>query len=108
MVYKSRQIDRRPMGIFGQLRQYLKPSFLNYTAIKKIFLEFMASNGFVANASKTSMIILNLREKKGEEAAPLTIKIGKDTIKQEKTAKLLALLSMANKTGPPISKEKGV
>ena len=49
-------------------------------------LKFMASNGLVANPSKTTLLILNNRN--GEE---IEIKIGETKIKQDKEAKLLGV-----------------
>jgi hypothetical protein len=46
----------------------------------------MASNGLITNASKTTLVILN---NKTNKIVPTQIKIGKTTIIQEKTAKLL-------------------
>ena len=50
-------------------------------------LRFMASNGLVANPKKTTFIILNRKA----NLDPITIKIGKEVITQEKTAKLLGM-----------------
>ena len=50
----------------------------------------MASNGLVANPSKTSQVLLNLNNKNKTEDQ-ITIKIGQETIKQDKSAKLLGL-----------------
>jgi hypothetical protein len=49
-------------------------------------LKFMASNGLVANPSKTILLILN--KNSGEE---IEIKIGEMKIKQDKEAKLLGV-----------------
>ena len=46
----------------------------------------MASNGLVANPSKTTLIVIN---KKGEEQ--MTVKVGETYIEQEHTAKLLGV-----------------
>jgi hypothetical protein len=51
-------------------------------------LKFMASNGLIANALKTTLIILN---NKTNKIFPTQIKIGKTTIIQEKTVKLLGM-----------------
>ena len=54
----------------------------------------MASNGLVANASKTSLVILNM-DKKTRDASdicPIEIKIGSSYIKQERSAKLLGIV----------------
>ena len=52
---------------------------------------YMASNGLVSNAKKTSMVILNIKSKKSDEFLPLQIKIGNDSISQERSAKLLGI-----------------
>ena len=49
-------------------------------------LKFMASNGLVANPSKTMLIVMN---KKEEE--PMKVKVGETYIEQEHTAKLLGV-----------------
>ena len=49
-------------------------------------LKFMASNGLVANPSKTTLIVMN---KKGEQ--PMKVKVGETYVKQEHTAKLLGV-----------------
>ena len=49
-------------------------------------LKFMASNGLMANPSKTTLLILN--NKKAEE---ITIKIGDGMVKQVHEAKLLGV-----------------
>ena len=51
-------------------------------------LRYMASNGLVANALKTSFLVLN---HKTENDEVLEIKIGKSVIRQEKEAKLLGM-----------------
>jgi hypothetical protein len=51
-------------------------------------LKFMVSNGLIANTSKTTLVILN---NKTNKIFPAQIKIGKTTILQEKTAKLLGM-----------------
>ena len=56
-------------------------------------LAYMASNGLVANASKTSLVILNM-DKKTRDAintSPIEVKIGSSYIKQESYAKLLGI-----------------
>ena len=53
----------------------------------KNVLMYMASNGLVANPSKTALLFLNNKEK-GE---PVKITIGPATVTQEKSAKLLGL-----------------
>ena len=50
-------------------------------------LKFMASNGLVANPSKTVLIFMNLKK----NHAPISVKIGKVTIQEEKSAKLLGM-----------------
>ena len=50
-------------------------------------LNFMASNGLVANAKKTSFLILNCRQVERD----LSIKIGTDEITRETSAKLLGI-----------------
>ena len=52
----------------------------------------MASNGLVANASKTEFMILNDKEKNKEA----TIKVGNSTVTQTQTAKLLGITMDAN------------
>ena len=49
-------------------------------------LKFMASNGLVANPTKTTLLILN--NKNGKQ---IEIKVGQATIKQEQSAKLLGI-----------------
>jgi hypothetical protein len=49
-------------------------------------LKFMASNGLVANPTKTNFIVLNNKEKE-----PLKLKVGKCEIEQERKAKLLGI-----------------
>jgi hypothetical protein len=51
-------------------------------------LRFMVSNGLIANAAKTSVLILNLKNKTENK---ITIKIGTDTVTQEIPAKLLGM-----------------
>ena len=51
-------------------------------------LRYMASNGLVANALKTSFLVLN---HKTENDEVLEIKIGNSIVKQEKEAKLLGM-----------------
>ena len=53
----------------------------------------MASNGLVANASKTSFVVQNLNKKVREatNVCPLQVRIGASTIKQEHSAKLLGI-----------------
>ena len=53
-------------------------------------LSFMASNGLAANAKKTTFIILN-NKKQNEIAEPISIKVGKESITQETSAKLLGV-----------------
>ena len=50
-------------------------------------LEFMASNGLIANVSKTEFMILNDREQNKEA----TIKVGNSTVTQTQTAKRLGI-----------------
>ena len=56
-------------------------------------LSFMASNGLVANASRTSFVVLNLCKSDRDEAKinPLKVKIGPTTVTQEHSAKLLGI-----------------
>ena len=49
----------------------------------------MASNVLVANASKTSLVILNMD---ASASCPVEIKIGNSYVKQEKSAKLLGIV----------------
>ena len=51
-------------------------------------LQFIASNGLVANPPKTSCILLNQKVRKNEI---ITIKIGNEIVKQEKSVKLLSI-----------------
>jgi hypothetical protein len=53
----------------------------------EMVLKFMASNGLVANPSKTMLVILNSKQK-----ASLKIKVGDSTVKQALTAKLLSVV----------------
>ena len=57
-------------------------------------LAYMASNGLVANASKTSLLILNMDKNTRLKcnSSPIEIKIGNSHIKQEKSAKLLGIV----------------
>ena len=59
---------------------------------KKV-LQFMASNGLVANPKKTSFVIFNQKARKDEI---ISIKIGNDLVSQEKSAKLLGLTFDSN------------
>ena len=52
-------------------------------------LRFMASNGLVANPSKTAFMVLNLN--KEEKNAPITIRIGNENVLAEDSAKLLGI-----------------
>ena len=52
----------------------------------EMVLKFMASNGLVANPSKTTLMILNSKEK-----IPTEIRIGNAIVKQESSAKLLGV-----------------
>ena len=52
-----------------------------------IVLRYMASNGLVANASKTSFIMLNYKKSEPQ----LSLKIGGETVTREKTATLLGI-----------------
>ena len=56
-------------------------------------LRFMASNGLVANASKTALMFLNLKTNSYNEpqVTPIKIKIGKSYISQESSSKLLGI-----------------
>jgi hypothetical protein len=60
----------------------------------KNVLAFMASNGLVANASKTALIIMNngLYKIKDESKVPITIRIGNYTVIQEPNTKLLGVI----------------
>ena len=70
--------------------------FVNDKQLKKVIrkleedatnvLKFMASNGLVANPSKTTLLVLN---SKGE--TELEIKVGESTVKQQHQAKLLGV-----------------
>ena len=51
-------------------------------------LKFMASNGLVANAKKTTFIILN---DKSKPTIPQSINVGTDKVQQENHAKLLGV-----------------
>ena len=50
-------------------------------------LKYMASNGLVANSSKTSFLLLN----SGTSDYEVTVKIGEDRVKREDSAKLLGI-----------------
>ena len=55
-------------------------------------LQYMASNGLIANASKTSLVILNLKSNKSNSGTNLIkVKIGEEYVNQEKSAKLLGI-----------------
>ena len=55
-------------------------------------LKFMASNGLVANASKTTLIFLNAKLKTNDfDQEKIKIKVGKDWVTQERNAKLLGM-----------------
>ena len=49
-----------------------------------------ASNGLIANASKTSFVILNLK-KKDKQDGPITVKIGNEIVTQVESANLLGV-----------------
>ena len=53
----------------------------------------MASNGLVANASKTALMFMNLKQTKNEqgEIKPISIMIGETTVTQETRTKLLGI-----------------
>ena len=53
-------------------------------------LRFMASNGLVANASKTVFMLLNHKDK-SEEKIPISIKVGNNDVVQERNTKLLGM-----------------
>ena len=59
----------------------------------KNLLQFMASNGLVANPSKTAFVILNQKHKKEEK---IQINIGNTSVKQENSAKLLGITFDSN------------
>ena len=50
----------------------------------------MASNGLVANASKTALIFLNLNN--DDTLNPISVKVGSTTVTQEPNAKLLGIV----------------
>ena len=52
-------------------------------------LRFMASNGLVANPSKTALLFLNNKNTTNEE---ISLKIGDTTVKQVSSAKLLGVV----------------
>ena len=54
-------------------------------------LKYMASNGLIANANKTSLVILNLKKKDVVPNNPLQISIGNATVSQVSEAKLLGI-----------------
>ena len=54
----------------------------------QLVLKFMASNGLVANAKKTSFLLLNYYKQKDSD---LSIKIGNDIVPRDSTAKLLGI-----------------
>jgi hypothetical protein len=56
----------------------------------KSILEFMASNGLVANPSKTVFMMLNSKQKENE--LPKKIKVGDHEIMESKSAKLLGVV----------------
>ena len=56
----------------------------------KNVLRFMASNGLVAYPKKTTLVILNQKQNLSN-GTPISLKIGSDTITQEKEGKLLGL-----------------
>ena len=58
----------------------------------KEVLKFMASNGLVANAKKTSLLLLNYRQ----TTPPLSVKIGSDIITRQSTATLLGIKCQEN------------
>ena len=49
-------------------------------------LKYMASNGLVANATKTALLFLNVKQD-----LPIEIKIGDSTVSREASAKLLGM-----------------
>ena len=52
-------------------------------------LKFMASNGLFANPNKTSVVLLNAEN---NSKIPIQVKIGKEIVTQERTAKLLGII----------------
>ena len=54
-------------------------------------LSFMASNGLIANADKTSLVILNQKKKDKDQNNPLSITIGKAKVTQVEKAKFLGI-----------------
>ena len=56
-------------------------------------LKFMASNGLVANASKTALLFMNVGGKKvlNGESQPIKIKVGNSVVTQVHSAKLLGM-----------------
>ena len=68
-------------------------------------LEYMASNGLVANTSKTAFMILNLKKEQNREN--ITIKIGSTEVKAEQQAKLLGV-TLNNNNQKWSSQIKGV
>ena len=50
-------------------------------------LKFMASNGLVANSSKTTLMFIN-----GKKEKDIEIQVGDSMVKQESTAKLLGIM----------------
>ena len=70
----------------------------------EMVLKFMASNGLVANPSKTTLMILNSKER-----TPLEIKVGDSTVNQVPTAKLLGVkIDESQKWKSQISGKGGV
>ena len=67
------------------------------TVVKKLeedaegILQFMASNGLVANPSKTEFILLNNKRKKEDEGEVVKIRVGDTEIPQSKSARLLGI-----------------
>ena len=58
----------------------------------KEVLKFMASNGLVANAKKTSLLLLNYKQ----TTPPLSVKIGSDIVTRQSTATLLGIKCQEN------------
>ena len=60
-----------------------------------LILRFMASNGLVANPKKTTLMILNHNNKSHTQ---VEVKVGQDTISQEKSSKLLGVIINESET----------
>ena len=72
-----------PEYFIGHQVYVLYPGWLEEDAVG--VLKFMASNGLLANPTKTTLMVIN---NKNKDEPTLEVKVGEALIKQEKSAKL--------------------